>query len=255
MSEKYFQIMIDNDFETVYEETTLEEAIDVVYTESELNEIRRVGSGVCTTDNYVSRSYGENWDGKKYLTPPNFTITKGPVIIKFVKRLLEKDKSVSIDVSERSLSVLSNSNHAFHEIGLHFRPSRNDFIKYKEPKVKAISIQKSDQLFVRKLVCRIIEKFLYDQVSFEVVFKYVDTIDKQEQCVKLGNSIGINLKKIKEFVPIKGSYYNGYWVKEEQVISNVFGRYVKDRTKISTDESKLIKMLEQYLNEWYNSIK
>lgn len=134
---KLYELIEDNDFEMVFEETTMEDCSNIAYNGDEVKE---------QFDDQTGNFDRVGWSHK---------VLKTNRLITYVLKQLETKKEVYVSLNEYIMDQLAGSfNVQFKEHGFMYRPSKQCFVKYKTPKPKVLKFApKAMQNAIRLGLC------------------------------------------------------------------------------------------------------
>lgn len=258
MSDKVFQVVIENQFEVEFEETTLEECIDVVYTSMELREM--YNNGELFTDFYDFRCMSKknctslptvansSYSIEVILKPDNIV---NHVISKFKN---PKTKEVFIEFGTSALERMVELNPFFKQYRFRFSPAKGGFIRWKAPKKPkpiAVPYLLND---LRGRTIDKINKIIATRFDLQLELKYVSEKKEQLKVVKFGAFHGIDLDFM---LNLKGFSGNGHrvlleeegkskWVLNQDTVESYLKEALTTSNKLDSYELTL-----QAYKDWY----
>lgn len=187
-----YQILYQNRIETMFQQTTLEECTDVVYTSQQINEYFGVSSmnfmwsgSVTTDDVYVYDREGTQ-----------LVVLNLSQLMVEINRQLDKSKEANVDLSDRILVYLTQLNKNYFKLnGVMYRPSKGCFVKYKAPK-KVMIVRKSIISNLRSITTNMVQNYIIHKYGFDFEFKCGADKKSQGSIVRFGIANGLTLEDI-----------------------------------------------------------
>lgn len=261
MSRYNYQIVEETQFEILLQNTTLEHAIDVLYTDQDIRDNYNGGNSLI---NYINGTDQVIWINQYCSIGQSSSILRVGDMCKYIIDQFSNPniKDVQIEFSDmihmNINSYIQPGNDRFKMLGFMFRPSKGCFVRYKKPKPKPVSVTKLVMNGLRNRTVAIIQHMVNIDRKFEIQFKDSSSIEAQKDVVRFGRKNGIKLSTILNYVPKEGeSGYYSYGRVQTDFWSAVFERIkVNYKHKLTEAEmEQMLKMAKDDYYDWYNSIK
>ncbi|RWZ83186.1 MAG: hypothetical protein EO766_17830 [Hydrotalea sp. AMD] len=204
-----YQIVYQNPLETLFEYATIEDAIDVLYSSDDINEM--FGEHLATyymdvkseTFFLMKKSSSEDIDDlyrSRYIVVINLVELSNQI-----KKQLEKQKEAVVAVNDHISLVELNG--YFKPQGFMFRPSRQYFVKYKAPK-KKLKVRDVVLSQLRLQTINAIKRHIDKKYGLDVRFVYCSDKESQSKIIRLGITCGVDWNTLTTQSIFRYGYHN-----------------------------------------------
>lgn len=232
MGETLYQIMYQNRLETLFEQTTLEDASDVTYTRDQVLEMfGLIGKGHFT-DNFMYEI-----SGASYSNTSKIAVVSVPELFNQINKQLANTKEAYVEIHE-SFDGLDLNKHLLKPRGIMYRPSKQCFVKFKAPKPKPKQVSKSLMYDLRSYTVGSIQKIIVKQYGVELK-QPTPSILNQTNIVRLAIKLGVTYKSFLNYTKF------GIWYQDEKYSKTVL-QYIEE----NADPDVVEATKQEYLKWW-----